>query len=397
MTGYHNERLKRLTAATGGGLVVLTAYDALQQSADMESPFLQEASFWWLTGIDEPGWKVIIDGVRKHMCLVRPSMSDVHRTFNGGMDDEEALRRSGADEVIGGEEFEARLRHLRRTHSIVNTAYDRIVSYDFVVNPAPKELHDTLHRIFEKVQSCTRELHELRAIKQPEEIESITKAVNVTVDAFKHVRELLPILKAEYEVEAEYSYLFRRRNATHAYAPIVASGMHACTLHYGKNESKFTPRSLVLIDIGARVDGYAADITRTYAINPTRRQKEVHAAVEKAHHAIIALIQPDLLLSDYIAAVDEIMKNALASIGLLEDKSDDETYRYYFPHAISHGLGVDVHDSLGGPRYLQPGMVLTVEPGIYIPEEGIGIRIEDDILVTTTGHKNLSGRLSTSL
>jgi Xaa-Pro aminopeptidase len=154
---------------------------------------------------------------------------------------------------------------------------------------------------------------------------------------------------------------------------------------------------MVLIDIGARVNGYAADITRTFAVKPTKRQTQVHAAVERAHKKIISLLKPGLMLQDYIKAVDDIMKTEMIGLGLIENMNDNETYRRYFPHAIGHGLGVDVHDSLGSSRKLQEGMVLTVEPGIYIPAEGIGVRIEDDILITSTGHKNLSGSLSTDL
>ena len=119
--------------------------------------------------------------------------------------------------------------------------------------------------------------------------------------------------------------------------------------------------------------------------------------MQDAQRQIVALLKPDLLVEEYHRDVDGIMKHALVSLGLMKDENDETNYRKYFPHAISHGLGVDVHDSLGGPRYLQQGMVLTVEPGIYIPEEGIGVRIEDDILITATGHSNLSGRLSTDL
>ena len=152
------------------------------------------------------------------------------------------------------------------------------------------------------------------------------------------------------------------------------------------------------MDVGATVDGYAADITRTYAKGtPTNRQREIHQAVEAAHHDIIKLLEPELPVEEYIRSVDARMKQALKDVGLLKDEGDNETYRKYFPHAISHGLGIDVHDSLGGARYFEPGMVLTVEPGIYIPEEGIGVRIEDDILITKTGYQNLSGKLATTL
>jgi len=173
----------------------------------------------------------------------------------------------------------------------------------------------------------------------------------------------------------------------------VAAGANACTLHYAHNRSKVMGRQLVLMDVGASYGGYTADITRTYAKGePTKRQRQVHEAVEAAHHRIIGLIRPMLAVDEYQREVDAIMREAIASLGL---PSDDAALRRYFPHAVSHGLGIDVHDSLGSPRFLQAGMVLTVEPGIYLPEEGIGVRIEDDILVTAAGNENLSRRLST--
>ena len=205
-------------------------------------------------------------------------------------------------------------------------------------------------------------------------------------------------LKTEYEVEAEFTYYFRRHNAQHAYDPIVAAGGNACTLHYGDNAARLKKRELLLMDIGARSDGYPADITRTWAIGePTKRQREVHAAVQEAQQRIIALIAPDLAVDAYQREVDEIMIDALMKLGLMKSRNDEKAYHRYFPHAVSHGLGVDVHDSLGRPKRLLVDMVLTVEPGIYIPEEGIGVRIEDDILVAPGGHENLSGALSTEL
>jgi Xaa-Pro aminopeptidase len=149
------------------------------------------------------------------------------------------------------------------------------------------------------------------------------------------------------------------------------------------------------MDMGASYGGYAADISRTYVKGqPTKRQLEVYAAVEAAHQRIISLVEPMFSVEAYQVAVDKIMSEALSSIGL---QSDKDGRRRYFPHAISHGLGIDVHDSLGAPKYFAENMVLTVEPGIYIPEENIGVRIEDDILVTSSGHKNLSAGLSTGL
>ena len=377
-------------------MIVATAYDLMQQSGDMAAPFLQEANFFWLTGIELPGWKAIIDGSRHHLTLIRPARSKTEEIFDGEVDEARLVEICAADELIDAKEFEPRLRQLARQHSLVYTPYGT-KSYSFVQNPAPAELHAQLERIFPKVEDCTKQLAELRAIKNPDEIAMIRRAVKLSCEAFARVRAKLDTYRHEYEVEADMTYAFRRVNARHAYEPIVASGAHAVTLHYTANGGRMAKTQPVVIDVGARIDGYAADITRTYCAKPTKRMIAVHAAVERAHQRIIDLLGPDLLVSEYLAKVDEIMKDALQEVGLLDDRADTDTYRRYFPHAISHGLGIDVHDSLGAPRYFKPGMVLTVEPGIYIPEEGIGVRIEDDILITADGHENLSKSLSTAL
>ena len=392
---FHEHRQK-LVAFAGGSPVIITGYEAVQLSGDIATPFLQESCFWWLTGIEEAGWKVIVDTTRRRTILVRPTISEVQRIFEGESAAGEILKRSGADEIIDARDFEQYLRTLARHHPLVYTVHDK-TSHDFVVNPAQRVLNETLSRVFPSVEDIGKKIHELRAIKSDAEIMAIKKAVALTVKAFREVRENLSDYKHEYEVEAEFTKRFRSVNAVHAYEPIVAAGSHAVTLHYTHNEGSISARDTVLIDIGARVGGYCADITRTYATSPTKRQQQVHAAVERAHKRIIKLLGPDVVVSEYVANVDGIMKDALEEIGLLGDRDDTETYRRYFPHAVSHGLGVDVHDSLGAPQRFQTGMILTVEPGIYIPEESIGVRIEDDILITAKGALNLSRQLSTSL
>jgi len=393
---FHASNRDRLYAAAKGELIVLTAYDSVQQSGDMAAAFLQESSFWWLTGIDEPGWKLILDTSRKKATLVRPERSAVDIIFNGEADNTEITNVSGIADIIGMRDFEERLRQLNRHHTVAYTL-DPKEEHEFVLNPAKGALKQTLVRIFRSVQYCDNMVNGLRAIKQPEELRRMRAAARLTCQTFSGIAAKLDSLKTEAEVEAEFIYAFHKAGADHAYEPIVASGANACTLHYTQNRGKLRARDTVLIDIGARVDGYSADVTRTYCRNPTKRQQAVHAAVERAERAIIAIITPGLPLMEYIEKVDEIMKHELHELGLLDDINDTQAYRKYFPHAISHGLGVDTHDSLGRPRYLEPGMVLTVEPGIYIPEESIGVRIEDDILVTATGHENLTAALSTAL
>lgn len=392
----HQNARERLYRQSDGKLIILAGYDAVQQSGDMAAPFLQESTFWWLTGIEQPGWKVILDTARGRATLVRPKRSDVDIIFNGESDDAQITKLSGISDIIAEKEFESRLRQLHRKHTIAYTLNPK-QPHEFVLNPASQQLHDALRRIFNSVQYCDQLCNELKAIKQPEELERMRAAIALTCDAFADVRRTFDTLKTESEVEAEFIYRFHRAGAKHAYEPIVASGGNACVLHYNENSDVLRAREMVLIDIGARVAGYSADITRTYCRTPTKRQIAVHASVEKAHQAIIGLIAPGVPITEYSNAVDTIMKQALHELGLLDDMNDLDTYRTYFPHAISHGLGIDTHDSLGRPRYLEPGMVLTVEPGIYIPEEGIGVRIEDDILVTSNGHENLSASLPTGL
>jgi Xaa-Pro aminopeptidase len=392
---------QQLSRKLGPLPIVLTAYTQLQRGNDAAFRFEQEANFWWLTGIESPDWQLIIDGARKKSWLVAPDVDEIHQVFDGSLSLDEALAISGADAVLTHAEGEERLAELARQHKAVFTLGDDPAAshYDFSRNPAPDNLKRRLARSFAEVRSTRLELARLRAIKQPEEIGAMERAIALTADAFDYVRQHLDGFKYEYEVEAEFSYYFRRHGASgHAYDPIVAAGAHACTLHYDENNGLLGSKQLLLLDIGARVDGYAADITRTYAVGtPTARQVEVHAAVSEAHREIIELLQPGLSVKEYHEHVDTIMMRALLSLGLMQHRDDAAAYRRYFPHSVSHGLGVDVHDSLGAPVFFEPGMVLTVEPGIYIPEESIGVRIEDDILITADGHRNLTAALSTDL
>ncbi len=390
----------RLGEKLSGGLIVLAANSRMQRSNDAAFGFEQEANFWYLTGIDEPDWKLIYDGTTHKSWLVMPEHDAVHAVFDGVLSADRAKEMSGVDAVLSHDELLGMYRQLARTHSLAYTIEHPSHSdqYNFALNPAIHSHSAQLERYFPKVQFANKELAKLRAIKQPEEIAAIRSAIKLTSGAFKTTHESMSRFRYEYEVEAEFTYHFRKNGAAgHAYDPIVATGINACTLHYIKNQSSIKQRQLVLIDIGARVDGYAADITRTYAKGqPTMRQAAVHAAVESAHKQIIQLLSPGLPVEEYQRSVDAIMFDAIASLGL-NATSEQELVRRYMPHSISHGLGIDVHDSLGGPRLLQPGMVLTVEPGIYIPEESIGVRIEDDILITEKGATNLSGSLSTQL
>jgi Xaa-Pro aminopeptidase len=394
---FEGNRQALLDRLGRGALVVVTGYGEMQRGNDAAHLFEQEANFWYLTGIEAPDWWLIMDGSSGVSWLVRPNVEEMQQIFDGSLDAKAAGRVSGVKHIITRDEALIKLRALTKTHSVVYTVNQSKLVREhthFQLNTAQSELYKLLERTFQKVQDCYRDVAILRTIKQPEEIAAIEKAIKITNAALKLVYDTFDTYKGEYEIEADLTRHIRRTGAAgHAYSPIIAAGKNACTLHYHANNDKLVKKQLVLIDVGARVDGYAADISRTYAFGQaTKRQREIHEIVQKAQTACIKLLKPGLRFDEYQTSVDTIMTEAVVAAGFTA--SDLHTY---FPHAVSHGLGVDVHDTLAGYETLEPGMVLTVEPGIYIPEEGIGVRIEDDILITDTGHRNLSRQLSTDL
>lgn len=389
----------RLAEKLGGGLFSATAYTRLQRGADMPFRFEQESNFWFLTGINEPDWKLVYDGITHHSWLVMPDIAEIHRIFDGGLSIEEAKLISGVNNVITHDELLPLYRRLARTHSLAYTVGPprRSDHFNFVLNPALIEHQHQLERNFAKVQLANTELSQMRLIKQPDEIVCIKEAIKDTVCAFQLVHERMNDFKYEHEIEAEFNYLFRRKGGMgHAYDPIIAAGAHATTLHYLQNNGPIKSRQLVLIDVGARKNGYAADITRTYIRGePTKRQREVHDVVREVQQFEIGLMKPG---ASFVASEREARQfygEKLRELGLVHTV-DDDTIHKYWPHA-SHYLGIDVHDVGDYKAPLAPGMVLTVEPGLYIPEEGIGVRIEDDILITANGNQNLSSKLSTEL
>lgn len=384
-----------------GGILVVAAYSQMQRGNDAAFRFEQESNFWYLSGIEYPDWWLLIDAKRRRTWLVAPIVDERHQVFDGSLAPNEAQNISGVEHVIDRRAADDWLRQAARSHQLVYTVDAPMYSeeFGFTLNPSVREMREKLARTFARINDFRLELARLRAVKQPSEIKVMQSAIDLTITSFQNVHKNLDKYRYEYEIEADFTHDFRHDGAEgHAYDPIVASGINACTLHYVHNNSKLKKGELLLIDIGARKGGYAADITRTYSLGkPTKRQQAVYDAVLLAQQKIISLIKPGLSLAEYQVSVDDAMKQALLDLKLMKDEKDVDNYRKYFPHSIGHGLGVDVHDSLGKPRMLESGMVMTVEPGIYIPEEKIGVRIEDDILITETGYRNMSAKLSSVL
>lgn len=393
---FFTQNRAKLRQAVETPLIVIAGHDEVHRRADAAFNFVQDANFFYLTGINEAEWKLVMEG--DEVFLVAPQRSESQTLFEGSLLWDDARAISGIRQIIDTEEWAKRIVELGNRYGNVATVGEdpHRDYYGFTPNSGPIDSLTALRKSFAEVKDIRSVLAAQRAIKQPAEIAKMQRAIDITIQSFKNVRDEIEKFDAENNIAARLSYDFLDAGAEgHAYDPIVASGKAACTLHYVKNNAPLKSGDLVLIDAGAEYGSYAADITRTYALGqPSDRQVKVHAAVQGAHEAIINLIKPGVSFADYSKQVDEIMVDALKALYLYKNEDD---YRKYFPHAISHGLGIDVHESLGGFKEFKPGMVLTVEPGIYIPEESIGVRIEDDILVTETGNKNLSGDLSTAL
>ncbi len=395
-TFHHTNRSALLKELNGGSLVIIAGYGEMQRMNDNATTFDQEANFWYLTGVKKPGWWLILDGSSGTEWLVAPDLTEMQQIFEGDVDQLSVTASSGIKTILTRDDAMRRIRELEKHHSIVYTTQQPKWLREhptMQLNSAQNDLKKTLERIFNKVDVCNKELAKLRSIKLPEEIKAIQRAIDLTIVAFKAVKADLKSGRYEYELDAKMTYEIQKKGASHAYDPIVASGLNACTLHYIANSSKLQSKSFVLFDVGARVDGYAADISRTYSVGtPTKRMIAVHSAVRSAQKECIRLIKPGLSFQEYQDKCESVMKRTLNNIGLSEEK-----YRDYFPHAMGHSLGIDVHDPVAGYDSFQPGMVMTVEPGIYIPEEALGVRIEDDVLITDTGTQVLSAKLSTDI
>ncbi len=241
-------------------------------------------------------------------------------------------------------------------------------------------------------------MHELRGIKEQEEIEQLQIACDITEKGFRRILSFVKPGVTEYEIEAEFIHEFvRNRSKGFAYEPIIASGASACVLHYIENNKACNEGELILLDVGAEYGNYNADMTRTIPVSGrfTARQRAVYDAVLRVHREASNILRPGTNIQDYHEEVGLIMQSELLGLGLIDQtdiKNQDPNwpaFKKYFMHGTSHHLGLDVHDVGTMHNPIQPGMVFTVEPGIYIPEEGFGIRLENNIVIQENGYFDL--------
>ncbi len=395
-------RLRQLF--TGTAPIILTANGQLQRGGDTPYPFCQDASFWYYTGIDEPDVVLVCDKDKEY--LIVPSREPNRVAFDGAIDEAELRRISGIDTILddrqGWKRLGARLDHVKHAATLAAPpAY--IEALGLYTNPARQ-------RLITKLKSCNEELELLdigehvarqRMRKQPAELAALQKAIDITIAGLK--QSLRPAKRAkyayEYEVEAELTRAFRKYGARgHAFAPVIAGGPRACTLHHERNDGALSADELLLCDVGAEYNHYAADITRTISLGnaPNRRQEAVHEAVLEVRAFAVSRLVPGAIPKTYEQQVHEFMGEKLRELGLIKT-IEKETVGEFYPHATSHFLGLNAHDVGVYDQPLEPGMVLTVEPGIYIRGEAIGIRIEDDVLITKDGNRVLTDALPRSL
>jgi Xaa-Pro aminopeptidase len=410
-------RRKSLMAHMGrGSIAIIPTAPARLRNRDSEFPYRPDSDFYYMTGFPEPEAVAVLIPGRKNgeyvlFCRVNDPVAEIWNGRRAGM--EGAKRRYGADESYPIEELDEHLpkllEHCERVFYTVGQLADfdqRVIGW---VNELRKRARGGVHTPREFI-ALDHHLHEMRLFKSRAEARAMRHAGNVA--ALAHVRAMRACRPGlmEYQVEAELLYAFRQHGCVPSYNPIVGGGANSCILHYHENNMPLRDGDLLLIDAGAEFDYYASDITRTFPVNGkfSKEQKAIYALVLAAQHAAIEQIRPGRHWNQAHEAAVEVLTKGLVKLGLLKGRVrqliKDGAYRKFYMHRTGHWLGMDVHDvgeykSGDQWRKLEPGMVLTVEPGLYIAAGSkgvakkwwnIGVRIEDDVLVTPTGCKVLT-------
>ncbi len=387
-----------------GRLAILFSNEAMSRSGDQHFPFRQDSSLFAMSGIDQPGTMLIVfpDAPKeseREMLFILPQEPE-NTIWNGErLSKAQARKISGIRFVYSTDQFEKKFASLvKNTKGVYLSNEESLSSEDTQVrwkHPQAIALRSRYSNLaFESLDPI---LIRIRMIKHAEEINLMKRAVDVTEGAFQRVLQTIKPGMKEFEIEAELTYHLTRHGCRHAFEPIVASGKSACTLHYVKNNGLLRDGELVLIDFGAEYACMASDMTRTIPVSGvfTKRQKQVYNSVLHVLEKVTDMMRPGITLKALNQETGKLIDAELVKLGLVtktELKHQDPEHpirRRYFMHGVSHHLGYDVHDPSDRSVPLKTGMALTCEPGLYIPEEKMGIRLENDILITRGKPKNL--------
>lgn len=390
-------------------IAVFNSNDIMPTSADGTMMFIQNTDIFYLSGIDQEESILVIfpdakEESNREILFLKETNEHIAVWEGHKYTKQEATTTSGVKKIYWMKDFFTVFNALmsQAENVYLNTnehtrAFVEVESRDSRFVKFCKERYP-LHNY----QRSAPIMHELRAIKSKYEIESMQQACNITE---KGVRRLLGFIKPgvmEYEIEAELIHEFvRNRSRGFAYGPIIASGASACILHYTENNKQCKAGDVILLDVAAEYGNYASDLTRCLPISGkfTQRQKDVYNAVLRVMRAAIKMLVVGNTFAKYNKAVGKLMEEELIGLGLLNanevanQNPEMPLYKKYFMHGTSHFLGLDVHDVGSFQRPFEAGMVFTCEPGIYIPEESLGIRLEDDILITESGPVNLMANI----
>jgi len=383
-------------------IAIFFAGQAPYKSADETYPFTPNRNFYYLTGIDEE--KVImvminINGKVSEMLFIQENDPVMAKWVGETISEDRAKEVSGIEDIKFLKDFESIIASYFDRFSIDNVYLD-LERQEFNIPQTSSQNFavDIMKRYpYVRVNNVYHDIALLRTIKREEEIELIKKAIDITYDGIKEIWSNAKPGMKEYEIEAYFNYILKKNGVKDfAFPTIAATGKNATILHYVDNNTKTEDGELMLLDLGAQYKYYNGDISRTFPINGkfSERQKEVYNIVLEANETVMKAVKPGITTGELQDITKRVLAQGCKRIGLI--KEDSELNKYYY-HGVAHPLGLDTHDV--GPRNieLKPGMIITDEPGLYIEEEGIGVRIEDDILVTEDGYVNLSAHIIKSI
>ncbi len=419
---YAHRRRQLMEAAGDDAILVLPAAPERVRSNDTHYPYRQDSDFWYLCGFPEPEAVLVLIPGRRHgeTILFCRERDPEREAWDGPREGQEgAVARYGMDDAYPIEDLDDILPGLLEGRSRVYYHFGRDADFDL-------KLIGWVNRVRSQVRHGAQPpheflelghlLHEQRLFKSPAEIALMQHAADISVRAHRAAMRIARAGIAEYELQAELEREFRRHDACPAYNSIVGAGANACVLHYRANNGGSGDGDLVLVDAGAEYRGYASDITRTFPVSGrfSREQRALHDLVLAAQAAALEQAQPGIAYEEGHLAAVEVLTEGLLRLGLLKGDLEENLieghYKRFYRHKTGHWLGLDVHDVgdyklAGESRLLEAGMVFTIEPGLYVsPDDtsveprwrGIGIRIEDDVLITAEGHRVLTGALERS-
>ncbi|MBQ8620555.1 MAG: aminopeptidase P N-terminal domain-containing protein [Clostridia bacterium] len=396
MERYAARRARVLEQMEKGSIMVLYSGEGIPQSMDDCCPFEANHHFFYLTGLRRENMALVLSRsaqADKTILFIEEAMPSMERWTGKRVTKDEAKAISAVDDVRFIDSLTSALGRMMAREQVEAAYFDcyrnsmtDVDSYNMQKAKAFAAAYPAT-----ALKNAHPMLAAMRMIKDEDEIARIREAIDVTDKGLRRILATLTPGQMEYQAQAEFEYAIRWHGAEGtSFATIAGSGLNGCMLHYETNHCRMEDGNLLLLDLGAKVKGYCADITRTYPVNGrySPRQKEIYDIVLKANQEVAKAARPGLTLKDLNEICKKVLADGLMAIGKIE--SADEIGTYYM-HGVSHHLGLDTHDAIAHDAVpLAPGMVITNEPGLYIDEEEIGIRIEDDLLITEDGCEVLS-------